>query len=53
MRTALAVRRALDAASGPDADDAELRRLVSTAQTDLWSYFQLKRAILSGCVLCG
>lgn len=49
LRTALVVRRALET---PSTQESELRVLVAAAQNDLWAYFQLKRAVLSGWVAC-
>ena len=52
LRTSLAVRRCLDgpvAAAASGGGEEELRPLVAAAQGELWSYFQLKRAVLSGC----
>jgi len=49
LRTALAVRRALET---PSTQESELRGLVAAAQNDLWAYFHLKRAVLSGWVAC-
>ncbi len=48
--TALGIRRLLAGEAG-GANEAALVRLVAEAQHELWSYFQLKRAIVGGCVL--
>lgn len=46
--TALGIRRLLAGEAG-GANEAALVRLVAEAQHELWSYFQLKRAIVGGC----
>ena len=47
--TALGIRRLLAGEAG-GANEAALVRLVAEAQHELWSYFQLKRAVVGGCV---
>ena len=49
--TALGIRRLLAGEAG-GANEAALVRLVAEAQHELWSYFQLKRAIVGGCAGC-